>query len=233
MPVGGHSFWWASSDQEGLSEEALCRVHVTSFAQHRVDQIAVAVNRPVQIAPRTVDLHIGFIHRVRDARLAVPLGAQLIGEQWSKSSFPLPHRFVRKDETAFQKHLGQITEAELVAQPPQDDLHNDVGGECEIVEGRSGTFIKGTMARQTAEGTIAELGSSRTFTGCGRSAIGAGHQSSSRWQHYLHKHIREGLPLPVVHSLLTEPRKKAVALSYDSRVRYYEIPVSCRLIDRA
>ena len=44
-------------------------------AEHRVDQVAVAVNRPVQIMPVAVDLHIRLV--------GVPRLACLPGGVWS------------------------------------------------------------------------------------------------------------------------------------------------------
>jgi hypothetical protein len=37
-------------------------------------------------------------------------------------------------ETAFQKHLGQVSKAKLVAKPPTHDHQDDVGGKLEEAE---------------------------------------------------------------------------------------------------
>jgi hypothetical protein len=77
------------------------------------------------------------------ASLTSALGTQLVGSQWRKARFPCPDGILCEDQATLQEHLGQITQAEFVAQAPQDDLEDDVGG----------------------KGTIAELGSGGPFTG--------------------------------------------------------------------
>ncbi len=42
--------------------------------------------------------------------------------------------------------LGDIAEAEFVAEAPEDGQQDDVGGVLEIVEGRAGAFIEPAAA---------------------------------------------------------------------------------------
>jgi hypothetical protein len=44
-------------------------------------------------------------------------------------------------ESAQQKHLCQIPQAQLVPQPAQHDLEDDIGRQREIVEGSARAFV--------------------------------------------------------------------------------------------
>lgn len=46
-----------------------------------------------------------------------------------------------KFNAALQEHLGQIPQAQLVAQPPEDNQKNDIGGIFEKVE-RGGSRVR-------------------------------------------------------------------------------------------
>ncbi len=47
---------------------------------------------------------------------------------------------------ALQEHLGQIPQAQLVAQPPQHDEQDEIGGVFEEVERGPCTLIKSSLA---------------------------------------------------------------------------------------
>jgi hypothetical protein len=49
-------------DGLGRAEEGLGRRHVTMLAQHGVDEIAIAVDGPIQVGPATTNLQVRFIH---------------------------------------------------------------------------------------------------------------------------------------------------------------------------
>jgi hypothetical protein len=51
-----------------------------------------------------------------------------------KARLPIPHGFVGELETAQQKHLCQVAQAQFVAQPAQYDLKHDIGGKLQKVE---------------------------------------------------------------------------------------------------
>lgn len=183
MPIRRHSFGHVSRHHPCLTQKALCCIHITCFAQHRIDQVTLAIDCSIPGAPCAVQLHVRFVDVPRAASLACTPGAKLVGQQWGESCVPLPNRFVCKHNATLQKQFGQVTQTEFVAKTPHDSLHNDVIGECEVVAEGSSPFVKGTTAPYTTEGSMAELRSSRTFTCRGRSTIGAGHQHSSRSQH--------------------------------------------------
>ena len=61
MSVGGDLLGLDLGDRPGGAEERLGGGHVAGLAQVDVDQVAVAVDRPVEIAPLTGDLDVGLI----------------------------------------------------------------------------------------------------------------------------------------------------------------------------
>ena len=90
VPVGRHLRGRASGEIERLAEEPLCRVHVPCRAQPRIDQIPLAVDRAIQIAPVAIDPDRGLIRVPLGAYRATPSGAQPCGDQWGKSASPSP-----------------------------------------------------------------------------------------------------------------------------------------------
>src|SRR3954451_3011843 len=61
MAVGGDLLGLDLGDRSGRAEEFLGGSHVAGLAQVDVDQGAVAVDRPVEIAPLSGDLDVGLI----------------------------------------------------------------------------------------------------------------------------------------------------------------------------
>jgi hypothetical protein len=55
--------------------------------------------------------------------------------EWSTSRFPVSDGFMSTYKAAFEKHFGDITQAQFVAQLPQDREEDDVCGKFKIVKG--------------------------------------------------------------------------------------------------
>ncbi len=89
------------------------------------------------------------------AGASLPLGAQFVDEERGEPSFPVADRLVSKFKATLEEHLGQIPETELVAQPPYDNKHDDIGWIFEVVEGSASPFIEAPVAGRAAEGAIA------------------------------------------------------------------------------
>jgi hypothetical protein len=51
-----------------------------------------------------------------------------------------------KDKAAFEKHFGDITQAQFVAQPPQDREKDNICGKFEIVKRSTSAFIEDMSA---------------------------------------------------------------------------------------
>lgn len=103
-----------------------------------------------------VDAALTFVHEMNHARYAHEgLAADpKIG-------------LVREDEAALQEHVGEVTQAEFVAQAPQHDLQDDVTRKGEVVEGRAAALVEAPPAGQTVKGSIPELSAPCPFTGRG------------------------------------------------------------------
>ena len=76
------------------------------------------------------------------AGLAGPPLAQILGEQRRQLGFPVAHRLVSEHEAADQEHLGQVPQAQLVAQPPKDHEKHDVGWDLHPVQRRAGPLVE-------------------------------------------------------------------------------------------
>ena len=116
---------------ESAAEEPLGCGHIPRGAQHRVHQIAFAINGAVQITLFAFDLEVGFVDIPAPTRFPLAFATDVPGQQRSKTFFPLPYGFMGELEPAQQKHLRQIPQAELVPQPAQHDLEDSVRWELE------------------------------------------------------------------------------------------------------
>jgi hypothetical protein len=153
----------------------MSRIHVTRLTEHRIHQITVAVDGPVQIAPFAFHFHIRFIDIPAPADLTLSFPAETLGQQRSKSFLPLPNRFVGELESAQQIHLCQIPEAQFVPETAEHDFKDDIGGQFEEVEGRSGALVRFTPAPAAAERRVAEFGATVQLPKFGRLAVRADH----------------------------------------------------------
>jgi hypothetical protein len=79
----------------------------------------------------------------------------LFAQERSKPELPGSYRLMRDLIATLQEQFGDIAESELVAQSPEDRQQDDIGGELEIVVGRTGTFVEATVARPTREPDVA------------------------------------------------------------------------------
>jgi hypothetical protein len=66
---------------------------VAMFAEHRVDELPIAVDCPVQVAPATGDLHVRLVEVPGDADTAAPLRAQLLAQQSREPELPFADGF--------------------------------------------------------------------------------------------------------------------------------------------
>ena len=101
VPVRGDALGGDASGGFGRAEEGLRRGHVAVLAQHGVDEIAVAVDRPVQIGPAAADFQVGLVHvpvPAAAAALAVPALAKLVGQQRRELRLPLPNGLVADND---------------------------------------------------------------------------------------------------------------------------------------
>ncbi len=78
-------------------------------------------------------------------------------------------------KATLQEHLGEIPQAEFVAQAPEQDQEDDVSGKRELVVGRAGPLIALMSTGGAPKGPIPKLGALRQFSRCRGGAVRAGH----------------------------------------------------------
>ncbi len=61
MSIGRHPFWGVAHGVKSLLEKALGRLHIPFLAQHRVNQIAIPIDGPIEKAPFAMDADVRFI----------------------------------------------------------------------------------------------------------------------------------------------------------------------------
>ena len=174
--VGGHALPGLPGDRKRPPEELPRRDHVAALTQAGVDQVALAIDRPVQGAPRPVDLHGGLVRVPRRAGLTVALGAEVLREQRGEACLPVADGLVGEHEAAGQEHLGEVAQAALVPEPPQDDEQDDIGRVLQVVGGRAGPLVADPAAGVAAEGALVERGAPGLFGGRSGGAVGTGHR---------------------------------------------------------
>jgi hypothetical protein len=108
VAVGRDPFWRLAGNLPGLAEEALCRVYITGLAQHAIDQIALPIDRAVQIAPLAADFDLRLVDIPCPSSLPVAPGTQLLGRERRETRFPVPHCLVGEAEATLEEYLGQV-----------------------------------------------------------------------------------------------------------------------------
>jgi len=62
------------------------------------------------------------------AHLAAPAPPQSLGQGGGEFGFPRPDGLVAEHDAAHGKHLGQVAQAQFVAQTPEHHEGDDIGG---------------------------------------------------------------------------------------------------------
>jgi hypothetical protein len=81
-----------------------------------------------------------------------------------------------KLESAPQKHLGQIPQAQFVPQAAEHDLENNIRRQFEEVEGSARALVRLTPTTATAEYSVAEFSAAVQVPESGRLAVRADHR---------------------------------------------------------
>src|SRR6266568_4803127 len=120
MPISRHPFWSMTYHAESLLEKAFGGIHIPFLAQHGINQIAIAINSTIQIAPCSMYFDIRLIHVPGGSGLSASLGTQLLCQKRSKTSLPVANCLMGEDPTTLQEHLGKIAQAQLVPQRSEE-----------------------------------------------------------------------------------------------------------------
>jgi hypothetical protein len=111
MTIRRHLVGSMANHSNCLLEKLLGCLHIPLLAQHGIHQIAIVIDRPIKVAPLSVNLDVGFIHVPRSPRLTSSFDPQLLCHQGSKTSFPVSNGLMGKHKTPLQEHLSNIPQA--------------------------------------------------------------------------------------------------------------------------
>ena len=112
----------------------------------------------VQVAPLAAYLHVGLVHVPAASDGPSTSVPERIADHRCEPLFPGTDRLMSELKAAFQEHLGQVSKAELVAEPPPHHREDHVGGKPKEVEGRAGPLVELALAGSTPEAAVAEDG---------------------------------------------------------------------------
>src|SRR4051794_9647439 len=157
------------------AEERLSGRHVAVLAEQHVDQVPVPVDGAIQIAPAPMHFQVCLIYIPAAAHLAAPAPPQLLGQGRRELGFPVPDRLVAEHDAAHGKHLGQVAQAQLVAQAPEHHEGDDVGGILGPVQQSVGALVELLAARTAAEPAVALGGALGSLRDGFRAAFQAPH----------------------------------------------------------
>src|SRR5260370_38689466 len=119
-------FLCRANNSESLLEKLLCCLHIPVLAQARINQVAICVNSAIQITPFSSHFDVGLIHIPRWPCLPTSFDPQLFCNKRGKLLFPLPNCLMGKHPSPFEKHLGEISQAQLVPKSPQDNQKDHI-----------------------------------------------------------------------------------------------------------
>ena len=158
MPVGCHPVRHKADNRPCRAEEPLGRSHVTGRAQHRVDEVPVAIDRPIQVAPAALDLEVRFVGIPTLARAAshamTPL-SQRLAHHGQQLRLPLSDVFMADGEAAQQHDLAEIPQCQPVAQPTEHHERDDVARQRRSIEDAVTALVELFAAVPAPEPTIA------------------------------------------------------------------------------
>jgi hypothetical protein len=145
MTVSRHPLRSMADNSESVLEKLLGCLHIPLLTEARINQVAIGINGSIEITPFPLDPHVRFIHVPRLSCVSTSLGPQLLCNEWSKPHFPLPNCLIGEHPSSLEKHLGEVSQTQLVPEPPQDDQENHIGGVFQKVERCSCPLIEGVL----------------------------------------------------------------------------------------
>src|SRR5262245_46580787 len=91
VAVGGELSQRCARDGLAAAKEARGGIHVPRVAERGVDQLALPVNGPVQIAPLSLNPYIGLVRVPPPADFSLPFAADLLGQQRREAFLPVAY----------------------------------------------------------------------------------------------------------------------------------------------
>ncbi len=111
----GEALGLTARDLDQASQESACCRAVPMLAQHRVEEIPVPVDGPVEVAPAAADLHVGLVQILGAPATTSALRTQLLADHWREAILPAADGLMTDLVAALHEELCDVTEAELVA----------------------------------------------------------------------------------------------------------------------
>jgi hypothetical protein len=93
---------------------------ISVLTEHRIKQVSFSIYRPVEISPATTDLDVRLVQIPGMTSNSTTFGTQVLTNQRCKPELPNPYRFVADFKPSLQEKFGNVTESELVSQPPEN-----------------------------------------------------------------------------------------------------------------
>ena len=159
----------------GGTEERFGGGQIAALAEHHVPQSAVAVDGPVQIPPEAVDFDKPLVHVTSFGRCGGVDGDGVPQPEPGEFRLPIPHRLMAEHDAADQKHLGEIAQAELVAQAPEHHERDDVARILRPVQQAGAALVELLAALAAAESAISLSRALRPLRHSRRTAAQAPH----------------------------------------------------------
>jgi hypothetical protein len=119
---------------ECLAEEALGGHLVAPGAEQEVDRLTRAVDRPVEVAPRTTDPEVSLVDVPR-AAARLQVAAHPLLELRGEALHPAVHSRVIDLDAAVGEHALELAVADRELQVPPHRLEDDLGREAKAAEG--------------------------------------------------------------------------------------------------
>jgi len=155
------------------TEERLGCCEVSGVTGPRIDEVAVAVDGTVEIAPPSVHVDGGLIDVPTVGHCTTALRAQRLAQKRGELALPVPHGFMGEHEATLEKHRRPVPQTQLRAEAPQDAETDHIGWILQPMEGRPGPFVQLPLAGTAAEAALSALGAIGTFGDRGRLTVRA------------------------------------------------------------
>ena len=96
------------------------------LAEHDIDQRAITVDRAIKVLPITVYPDIRLVDIPATANFALSASPKFLCQSGRQFRFPIADRLVGEYDATDQEHLGEISQTEFGAEPPEHHESNHV-----------------------------------------------------------------------------------------------------------
>ena len=133
VPVPGGAPGFHAGGRLRRANEGRGRSHVAVPARHGADEIATAVDGPIQTRPSAPDVQAGPVNvpvAATVAALAATALAEFIGQQRGELRLPLSDGFVTEHRATHEEHPGQIAQGQAAVRASHHEGDDGRGAGC-------------------------------------------------------------------------------------------------------